>query len=181
MKKLIKLFLLLLLAAIMIPLAKTGYRKFLDRFLPLKYEGYIEKYAEEYKLDKYLVMAVIRAESSFDHAAHSGIARGLMQITDDTAKWIAGQLKLDYYEDMVEEPETNIKMGCYYLSYLKNHYNNTETALAAYNAGMGNVASWLSDSRYSSDGVTLYEIPYGETKRYVQRVKKLAVIYEKLY
>lgn len=181
MKKIKKLFLLLLAIVILIPAVKTGYYKLLDRFLPLKYEGYIEKYAEEYDLDKYLVMGVIRAESSFNHEAHSGVARGLMQITDDTAKWIAKKLKLEYHENMVEEPETNIKMGCYYLSYLTGRYHNIETALAAYNAGMGNVSSWLSDKRYSGDGKTLIKIPFGETERYVKRVKILSVFYEKLY
>ncbi|MBO5060147.1 MAG: lytic transglycosylase domain-containing protein [Clostridia bacterium] len=181
MRKFIKFLLLLAVVAALVPIAKWSYQKLLDRFFPLKYEGYIEKYSEEYKLDKYLVMAVIRAESSFDHAAHSGVARGLMQITDDTARWIAEKLELEYHADMVEDPETNIKMGCYYLSYLRQLYKNTETALAAYNAGMGNVSSWLGDKRYSADGVTLYEIPYGETKRYVQRVKKLLIVYQKLY
>lgn len=181
MKKIKKLFLLLLAIVILIPAVKTGYYKLLDRFLPLKYEGYIEKYAEEYDLDKYLVMGVIRAESSFNHEAHSGVARGLMQITDDTAKWIAEKLKLKYHENMVEEPETNIKMGCYYLSYLIGRHHNVETALAAYNAGMGNVSSWLSDKRFSEDGETLIKIPFGETERYVKRVKILSVFYEKLY
>ena len=172
-----------LLAVVLLAAAGGGilYGKVLDRFFPLKYEEHIERYSKEYKLDKYLVMSVIRAESRFNHTAHSGIARGLMQITDDTAKWIATQLGMEYFPDMVEEPETNIKMGCYYLSYLTKHYGSVETALAAYNAGMGNVCSWLADSRYSKDGKTLSDVPYGETKRYVERVKKLVFIYKKLY
>ena len=65
--------------------------------------------------------------------------------------------------------------------YLEDYYKDIETALAAYNAGMGNVSGWLKDEKYSSDGVTLKDIPFGETKRYVERVKKLQVIYEILY
>ena len=72
-------------------------------------------------------------------------------------------------------------MGCYYLSYLIEKYGNTDTALAAYNGGMGNVSKWLADKRYSLDGKTLYKIPYAETEKYVKRVKAFVKIYEKLY
>ena len=148
---------------------------------PLKYADAIDEYADEYNLSEELLMGVIYAESGFDASAHSGKVRGLMQITDETAKWIAGQLKLEYDVEMTKIPEVNIKMGSYYLSYLIDYYKDLETALAAYNAGMGNVSGWLKDNRYSSDGVTLKDIPFGETKRYVQRVKKLQTVYEILY
>jgi len=72
-------------------------------------------------------------------------------------------------------------MGCFYLSYLIDHYKNIETALAAYNAGMGNVSSWLEDKKYSKDGKTLTEIPYSETAKYVRRVRSLRKIYKILY
>ncbi len=181
MKRTTKLIVFIAVLAILIPAVKTCYTLLLDRLLPLKYEKYIEKYADEYELDKYLVMGVIRAESSFEDNAHSGVARGLMQITDDTARWIAKELKLEYSQDMILDAETNINMGCFYLSYLIERYKNTETALAAYNAGMGNVSSWLSDARYSSDGMALYEIPYGETKNYVRRVGVFEKLYKKIY
>lgn len=155
---------------------KTIYAKF-----PLKYEEYIEKYAAEYGLDKDMICGVIYAESRFDNKAHSGLARGLMQLTDATADWVAEKLGMDYKYDMAEEPEMNIKMGCYYLSCLIEKYHNEETALAAYNAGMGNVSKWLADARYSSDGETLFDMPYGETKRYVKRVKVFTYIYRQLY
>lgn len=171
----------ILIAAAVLFLGKAVFDKAADRYLPLKYEPEIEKYAEMYDLDKYLVMGVIRAESSFDHKAHSGVARGLMQITDETAAWIAEKIDEEYHRDMVENPELNIKMGCYYLSYLIQHYGNIDTALAAYNGGMGNVTSWLADEKYSDDGKTLKDIPYDETKRYVKRVRILWKIYQKLY
>lgn len=171
----------LILAAIVILLAIAASRYALERVLPIEYEEYIESYAAEYGLDKYLVMGVIRAESGFDHEAHSGVARGLMQITDKTAEWIAERLGIPYYEDMVEQPELNIRMGCYYLSYLSRTYQNTKTALAAYNAGPGNVSLWLDDERYSGDGTTLYEIPFEETRKYVERVRKLTFLYRAVY
>ena len=181
MKKIIKLLRFVLIAVLILFLGKTAFEKITDRYLPLKYEGEIEKYSAQYGLDEYMVMGVIRAESSFDHKAHSGVARGLMQLTDETAEWIAGKIGEDYHKDMVENPELNIKMGCYYLSYLIKHYGSIDTALAAYNGGMGNVTSWLNNKNYSDDGKTLKDIPYSETKSYVKRVKILWKIYKKLY
>lgn len=151
------------------------------RLFPIKYEKFVEKYSEEYELNKYLVLGVIYAESGFNEKAHSGLARGLMQLTDETAVWIAGKIGIGYEGNMAEDPETNIKMGCYYLSYLIKKYENTETALAAYNAGMGNVSKWLEDANYSKDGKTLFNVPYAETEKYVKRVKLFTYIYSKLY
>lgn len=151
------------------------------RLFPMEYGAFIEEYAEEYGLSKHLVSGVIYAESGFNNKAHSGLARGLMQLTDETADWVAEKMGIEYEYDMAEEPEINIKMGCYYLSYLIEKYQNTETALAAYNGGMGNVSKWLADERYSPDGKTLLKIPYGETERYVKRVKFFTYIYQKLY
>lgn len=151
------------------------------RLFPMDYADTIEKYADEYGLSKYLVSGVIYAESGFNEKAHSGLARGLMQLTDETAFWIAEKLGIEYEADMAEDPETNIKMGCYYLSYLIDKYENTETALAAYNGGMGNVSKWLCDKNYSSDGKTLFKVPYAETEKYVKRVTFFTKIYSRLY
>ncbi len=181
MFKIRKLLLFILIAAAAVLGVRWAYGALLDRFLPLKYEEDIAKYSAENGLDEYFVMAVIRAESSFDHKAHSGLARGLMQLTDDTAEWAAGKLGMEYHADMVETPDVNIKIGCWYLAYLIDMYGNTETALAAYNAGPGKVNSWLKDENYSRDGKMLYEIPYGETARYVKRVAKFEKLYKKIY
>ena len=54
-------------------------------------------------------------------------------------------------------------------------------ALCAYNAGMGNVTSWLSDSAYSEDGTTLVEIPFGETRLYVEKVLRYKENYDAIY
>lgn len=169
---------LILLAAGL--LVSVGVR-LVYRAFPMKYGEYIERYAKEYGLKKQLVSGVIYAESGFNCKAHSGLARGLMQLTDETADWVASEMGLDYEYDMAEDPETNIKMGCYYLSHLIGKYENTETALAAYNGGMGNVSRWLADERYSKDGKTLFKIPYAETEKYVKRVKLFSKIYQRLY
>ena len=64
---------------------------------------------------------------------------------------------------------------------LLSQYSSTETALCAYNAGMGRVGEWLSDSAYSSDGVTLHTIPFPETENYVSAVMENYSVYHKLY
>lgn len=149
---------------------------------PLRFEEYIEQYSDEYGLDKYLVMSLIKAESNYIHDAHSGLARGLMQITDDTALWISEKLGTSFKSDDLDNPKININMGCYYLSYLSDYYNgDTSLALAAYNAGMGNVNRWLSDTRYSKSGAALDNIPFPETEKYVKKVNKGINIYKKLY
>ena len=157
-------------AAILIALIAliTGYNTGQKTTYPVAYNEYIYKYANKNDLDPYLVMAVIKVESNFVPEAHSGYAGGLMQLTEETAQWNADDMGITYFDYM--DPETNIMLGCHYLKHLIDTYDNIDTALAAYNGGMGNVASWLSDSRYSSDGKTLNDIPFPETKNYVVKV-----------
>ena len=79
------------------------------------------------------------------------------------------------------EPDVNIHMGCWYLNYLINYFHDEDLALAAYNAGMGNVENWLKDENYSADGLSLEEIPFKETREYVKKVESAERIYEVLY
>ena len=149
---------------------------------PLRYEDHIIEYSNKYNLDKYLVMAVIKAESNYIFDAHSGVARGLMQITDETAVWIANKIDINPDTIDIEDPKTNINMGCYYLRYLLDYYNNDqELALAAYNAGMGNVDKWLKDPAYSKSGHSLDVIPFEETRKYINKIDKAIIIYKKSY
>lgn len=146
----------------------TGYKVGERSTYPVAYSEYIIKYANEYDLDVFLVMGLIKQESNFVPEAESDYAYGLMQLTPDTAEWNAREMGLTDYD--YKDPETNIRIGCHYLKYLIDHYKNTDTALAAYNAGMGNVSAWLENPDYSSDGVTLYQIPFSETRHYVKKV-----------
>ena len=171
---------MLLLAAVVYACVFV-YRSISDMMYPLRYEYYISSSAHEYGLDKFLVAAVIKTESNFVHDAHSGQARGLMQLTDETAKWVAGKMNIEFNTDDVDIPEINIKMGCWYLKYLIDKYGNIDTALAAYNGGMGNVSKWLVDKRYSDDGKTLKYIPFEETRNYVKKVNDYKKIYEEKY
>lgn len=150
---------------------------------PYKYQEYIEKYSEEYDLDPLLVLAVMKAESGFDKDSTSNKgAKGLMQIMDSTGNWIAGEIGVQYFMPyMLYDAETNIKFGCWYLKNLNTQFSDLNTALAAYNAGSGNVTEWLADNEYSDDGVTLKYIPFNETKKYVDKINVNYKIYQYLY
>ena len=132
-------------------------------------------------LDPALVLAVIMAESRFDETAISRAgAQGLMQLMPNTAADIARRMgNTDFAPYHVWDSDTNIRMGMFYLNWLKTRYNgNIELALAAYNAGLGNVDSWLADPSLSADGVTLTHIPFPETENYIRRVNQFRRIYQ---
>ena len=177
------LVLLLLLVAVLALVWRSGYDALQKAAYPLKYEEPVYRYAEAYGLPPSLVFAVIRTESGFDPDAESSAgAKGLMQLVDGTYEWVQDRLMDDPQpSDKIFEPEVNIRSGCCLLQYLIGRFGNVETALAAYNAGSGNVAKWLKDARYSDDGVTLKAIPYAETKNYVERVTKAQEAYQELY
>lgn len=176
-----KSFLKMLIMVLILAFFAVSIMPFAMKVLyPLKYSEYIEKYSDLYELDKYFVMGVISAESRFSEEAVSHkSAKGLMQLQDETARWCADKFNI---AGEVYSPSVNIQIGCAYLRYLLDLFDgNEENALAAYNAGQGRVSSWLEDDKYSSDGKHLHTIPYGETRHYVQRVKKREYIYRKLY
>lgn len=160
-----------------------GYKYYEAASHPLKYTDYVERCAAENNIDKYLVYAVIKTESGFDSGAVSNVgARGLMQIMEETFDWISYKLNDDeaVYADMFD-PEQNIRYGCYLLGYLYSEFGNIDATMAAYHAGRGNVNKWLSDSRYSSDGVHLDHIPISDTAHYVDKINKAMDIYIRLY
>jgi len=150
---------------------------------PLDYKSDILEYSEDYGVDQYLMFALIRTESAFDSSAVSSAgAIGLAQIMPETGQWLADKMQLETYSvEMLYIPEINIKLSCYYINLLIARFGSTGTALAAYNAGMGTVSSWLEDSRYSDDGITLTYIPYEETRNYVERVNSAMESYTRLY
>ena len=147
---------------------------------PLEYKQTVFTYADYYGLDRALVFAVIKTESNFDKNALSNKgAKGLMQITDNTAKYIAQKLGAENYD--VFNEETNVNFGCFYIKYLLNRFNDLELAIVAYNAGEGNVSLWLSDRKNSQDGKTLQKIPFKETREYLEKIKVNLNNYKKLY
>ena len=179
MSKLFKIALALAAVVIAVIGINSGYHVGKQANYPVAYSEFITKYAAKNKLDPYLVMAVIKVESNYVPEAQSKYASGLMQLTEETAEWNAKKMELEDYDYM--DPETNIKIGCHYLRYLIDKYKNTDTALAAYNGGMGNVSKWLDNPEYSDDGKTLKNIPFKETREYVKKVNHHWESYKQLY
>ena len=179
-KRIRRIILYAVIVIVIATVAKNAFKYINKIIYPLRYEEYIEQYSNEYDIDKFLVMALIKAESNYIFDAHSGKASGLMQITESTAEWISEKTNIEY--DNINDPDTNIKMGCFYLKYLIDYYNgDTNLALAAYNAGMGNVNRWLADAAYSKNGNSLDIIPFGETEKYVEKINKYTTIYKEIY
>lgn len=138
MKLIKKLIILLVIIIGLFTLFKVlGIQKIiLKKFYPLEHEEYVEKYSEEFEVDKYYIYAIIKAESNYDKQAnsHKG-AQGLMQILPATAKEIANAMELKVTDTTLYEPEVNIMIGTKYFATLLKKYNNVLLALAAYNAG----------------------------------------------
>lgn len=178
-KPLLFLVALVLLACILLGFV---FQKPFQRMLyPKKFETIVERYATLYDLSPDLVYAVIKAESGFDPDAISHVgAVGLMQIMPSTFVWLTDLTGEEIAPDRLTDPETNIRYGCYYLRYLLNVYEDQTLTLAAYNAGMGNVKKWLASEEYSKDG-KLIEIPFEETKNYINRVTRYEETYDALY
>ena len=174
---------LLLLAAAGL-LLRVGYRHYMRTMYPMAYTELVEACAAEYGFDPSLVYALIRTESDFNpDACSSADARGLMQMTDETFEWAqrrAGRTDL-LSADQLYDPEISIRYGVYALSLMREKYTHIPTLLAAYNAGMGQVGQWLKESRYSDDGATLKEIPYKETRDYIDKVLDAQEMYRELY
>lgn len=173
---------LFLLGIIVILLINSAW--FLKIFYPYPHQELVSQYSREYKVDPYLVLAVIRTESRFySHAKSKVGARGLMQIMPETGEWIAKQMKIaEYTADKLYQPPYNIPMGIWYLAYLERSFDgNLVQMLAAYNAGENKVRKWLSEGTWSGRQQDLEQIPYEETKKYVERVLFDYQIYRRIY
>ena len=150
---------------------------------PQGYSEYVTVYAEKYGVPEHLIYSVIRTESDFESGAISRVgAVGLMQLLPSTFQWLTDSILFEHLnEGMLHDPETNIRYGTYYLSFLYDRYGNWEVALAAYNGGPGNVDRWLADEAYADGEGGLRNIPFKETKQFVSRVTKAWEKYDKLY
>ena len=151
-----------------LPLAKERRERDL---LPIIYAA-----AQEFDVPVATVLAVIRTESGFrEDAVSAAGAMGLMQLLPETFLWISEEKLCEGYDiRRITEPNVNIRYGTYYLSYLYRRFGDWSVALAAYNAGEGNVELWLED------GLPL-RIPFPETRVYVSRVLRRTEYYAKKY
>ncbi len=176
------IFIIIVSAAVLFAAFSVTGKTVMKTLYPMKYTEYVEKYSAEYGVDPKLVYAVIKTESSFNPDAVSyADAVGLTQITPETFEWLRQKLGEENEILSLHDPETSIKYGTFFLSYLINEFGNTDTALAAYHAGRGRIIGWLEDKEISPDGKTLSEIPISETAHYVKKVNKALNIYNNLY
>jgi soluble lytic murein transglycosylase len=140
--------------------------------LPLRHDDIIRQQARDKDLDPALIAAVIYQESKFRPRDSSAGAKGLMQILPDTARFIARRSGGTAFELRdLGTPQINITYGSWYLRYLIDHYDGSETlALAAYNAGLSNVDRWVRDAGGPGAFETARHIPFSETRHYVDGV-----------
>lgn len=153
---------------------------------PLEYEDIVLTNSNKYNLDPYLVFAVINVESNFKKMALSSRnAKGLMQMTESTAQEMNEMTNtIDYItEESLYNESINIELGCKYLSDLITRYNgNYYLAVCAYNAGIGNVNSWIEDGKMSETlDTTDISLPFLETTNYLKKVISNYEVYKTLY
>ena len=182
-KKLFSVILVIILAAAALVAlnAEALCKKYIYK---IEYSEYVERFARQNGLDKYLVYAIIKTESGFDSSARSDVgARGLMQLMEDAFDWVKYRMgderDIDYDDMFVAE--YNIEYGCYLYALLYDEYGDVETALAAYYMGRGKVNSWLKEKEYSADGVKLDKIPSSSAQHYVNKVMTAYSGYTNLY
>jgi len=177
--KITTLAVLILCCAVTLCLTSQYFEK---KIYPLSYRDLIESNAEKNGYEPYLLSAVVYCESSFNPEAVSRVgAIGLMQLMPDTFDWLTRLMGDEFVGGEITDAETNLACGSYYLGWLIRKFGSVETALAAYNAGHGNVQNWLTNPEYSDDGVTLKEIPFEETRNFVAKVISVSEIYKRLY
>lgn len=172
-----RVFFCLLMAAI---LGIVGYNIVMKKLHPIKYSEQIMQYSNEFGVEPSLVAAVIKCESSFNPSAVSAAdARGLMQLTEETFTDVGKMLKDD--EDVTfqkhwNNADTNIRYGTRYLKFLLDMFDgDVMAAVAAYNAGLGNVRNWMGED----DKLSKEEIEFEETFNYVDKVLSAEKYYGK--
>ena len=146
---------------------------------PLKYEAAIRQASQEHGLEPAFVAGVVYTESRFRPEAESSQgALGLMQVMPETAAFVQERsgVRGDY-----QDPRVNLQMGTWYLSYLSEKYEEYERhdrlTLAAYNSGQGRVDGWISQEGFDIER----DIPFEETRAYVDNVLEARGVYRDLY
>jgi soluble lytic murein transglycosylase len=162
------------------PLAQKAIN---DLTLPLQYPSIIRQQAAQKHLPPDLVAAVIFAETKFDARTSPTGAEGLMQIEPQTAEFLARRSgATNFRTSDLGTPAVNIAYGTYYLRYLLNEYRGSlVAALAAYNGGETNVDGWIARDGGSVHGLRVGDIPFPETRAYVQRVLQAQHDYRQTY
>lgn len=164
-------------AGVLLGLVGDVDRAIQELTLPLRHEDVIRQQAREKGVDAALIAAVIYAESKFSDRTSTAGARGLMQVTPETAKDVerhSGGTTFKVAD--LADPEINIRYGTFRLRELLDRYQGHEVAaLAAYNAGPGNVDKW------GGSEMTVDDIEFAETRAYVEEVLEKQRAYREKY
>lgn len=182
MKSFRRVFRLLCLVVMLVILSIAGYNIAMRYIYPLEMTDYVEKYSEEFGVDQSLVYAIIKCESGFEPGAKSSAgAVGLMQLTEETFNDVRQMVddgeEYTFSEDATD-PEINVRYGTRYLKFLLEFFDGDKVAaIAAYNAGMGNVKEWMG----GKPTLNVEDIEFEETKSYVKKVLTAEQKYLSLY
>lgn len=177
-RRAVALILILLVGAVVLLVVFGGVDKAIKEVtLPLRHDDIIRQESRQHDVDAALIAAVINVESGFRDQTSAADARGLMQITPDTAhdiERLSGGTTFQL-EDL-SDPDINIAYGTFYLRHLLDRYEGSEVAaLAAYNAGPGNVDEW------GGSGLETDDIEFPETAAYVHNVLEKRESYREKY
>lgn len=162
----------------------TGPSWYTQTVYPLEHAGAIRAGAARYDLDPALVAAVVYAESKFDERAVSSQgAVGLMQILPETADQIAEESGgATFTTQDLEDPRINVRYGSYYLRQALDAFDGDKVAaIASYNAGMGVVSEWVAQAHADGGDLRIKDIPYPETRAYVEKVLEARRVYREEY
>ena len=161
--------------------ARAGEFSDLALRFPLEHTDSVRAHARNNKLDPGVVFAVIRQESAFNPEARSPAgARGLMQLMPKTGKATAKLNRIPWSGVAgLYDTDRNIRLGSSYLRQVLERYgNNIVLGAASYNAGPHRVSRWLPEEGSLAANRWVANIPYSETRKYVQRVLAYAAIYD---
>ncbi len=151
---------------------------------PKGFEERVKFFSQKYTLDEFLVYSVIREESHFDKEAVSvSDARGLMQLLPSTALEAAPKAGLSSFEtSQLFSPDTNLNLGCYYLSWLLEIFKgNFAVSLAGYNGGPTSAKVWYEKNGSLDIDEFVEEIPFEQSRNYVKKILRSYAAYEAVY
>jgi soluble lytic murein transglycosylase len=178
--RLLFIILLILIGVVYLLQAKWFWRV----FYPWPYQQEMVQAGVENGVDPFLLAAITRVESGFNPQARSDVgAIGLMQVMPETASWAAQQMNYSGFQpDLLYQPDVNLSIGSWYLSDLLAQFEgDIVVALAAYNAGRGNVSQWIETGKWQGTIQDINSIPFPETRAYIKSVRKHYEIYRYLY
>jgi soluble lytic murein transglycosylase len=159
-------------------------RRFWELLFPLPYKKDLIRNAKLQNLDPYIVAGLIRQESEFNPGAISHkSAYGLTQIVPATGRQLARRNGVRRFRtSTLLQPAVNLRLGSHYLRTMLDEWNGKwEETLASYNAGKSHVVEWRTWDSFQEPAEFVENIPFTETREYVQAVLRNATIYRRLY